>query len=105
MLQKLFERLAAIQHLERATVDSVVQLEWVDPHEPIKSRGQILGVDWSLSHRAADAIGGADHLPARNAGAGQKNRTNRRPVVSPGALIDDGRSTEVGQQCHQRRCQ
>ena len=54
----------------------------VDPEEMVDRRGEVLGGDRIASGVGGDAVGGADHQPARNPRAGEHHRVARGPVVA-----------------------
>src|SRR5207245_7922477 len=83
---QLVDYFACIQHLHRPAIGGVVILERIDAQQIIDGGGSVLRRDAPLGRQAADFVGGADHLPAANAGAGEQHREDAGPMNTAGAL-------------------
>ena len=61
-----------------------------------EGRGQVAAPD-RLGRRVSPVlVAGADHLPAANAGAGERHAEDVSPVVTPTLFVDAWRAPELG---------
>src|SRR5216117_2185073 len=73
---------------------------YVNAQVVIQRREDFPEIDRPAGWLAAEAVGGADHLPRLHAPAGQQREGRLGPVLAPAVLVDLGAAAEFAPHYH-----